>query len=410
MATSTETEPHAGYGMISDDEREEILKEIESSVRPGRAAIEPAGRRGGGAALPLAVNAAALILVAAALILIPGFYDLGERRLVGEAEPEAAAGDLYRALRLESDERIQERDETIGSLQSKYSQVLGERESLRRDFDRRVDVRAGQLEAELRAELDVERLSLIASGAAEAVAEARLRELEERLQAQRRSELADFSARLQAEISEKDRSLAEAQARFVDELQRRTDPLKAEIELLTAREGSRAQAQRDLLSRNESLRRELEKAKADYAAELAAMTGELRDVRAEADRLRGRESARRAQEERLGALLIRYTAAPAPAVAAGPQPGALELLQAKVDTRALLASEPVKSAYPGLAERLDRYFEYYEAEYRRQGRAAALRETSEIVEGLAARREPRGLSQGDAELRRFMEALKAALR
>jgi len=412
VAAIAGNELNAASGMISDDEREEILKDIEKSVHVNRAMLEPATSSGTkGTALPIAVNAGALLLIALAVLFVPGLYDIDERRLVGDGGPNSAgASELFRALRREADEQILEREETIESLQFQYFQVRSERESLQRDFEQRLSARAGVLESELRAALDTERQRLSASGVTEASADARLRELEARLQAQRQSELAAFSARLQAETAEKDRSLAEAQSRYNDELKQRTDPLKAEIDRLTALGNAQASEQQSLAVRNEALRRELEKAQAERSAEAAALRRELQDSKALAERLQAQESARKAQMERLTALLRRYAAAPSSAPSARAQASMLELLQAKVDTRALLASEPVKSANPGLAERLDRYFEDYEDEYRRQGRAAALSEAAEIIDSLIARRDPRGLSAGDAELKRFMEKLQALMK
>jgi chromosome segregation ATPase len=398
--------------MISDDEREEILKEIERSVHVGRAKLEAAKGSGvSGALLPFAVNAGALLLVALAVLFVPGFYDIDERRLVSDGGPNSVgASELFRALRREADEQIQEREETIESLQYQFLQVRSERESLQKDFEQRLSARAGELESQLRAALDSERQRLSASGVADAAADARLRELETRLQAERQGELAAFSARLQAETAEKDRSLAEAQARYDDELKRRTDPLMAEIDRLTAQGSAQAAERQGLAARYDSLLRELEKAQADRSAETAALRKDLQDTKALAERLQAQESARKVQVERLNALLRRYAASPAPSPSASAQAGMLELLQAKVDTRALLATEPVKASNPGLAERLDRYFEDYEDEYRSQGRAAALKEAGEIIDSLIARRDPRNLSAGDAELRRFMEKLQALIK
>lgn len=417
MAPGTDTRPNEDGGILDEAEREEILKEIEAGIRPKRAAAEPA-RRGGhrGAILPLAANAGAIILVVLAAFVVPGLYDIDERRLVGEAGAgPAAAGELVRAIRHEAEEQIQEREETIESLRRQYLQIRGERESLRRDFDKALGEKADELEARMRLALDAERARLGASGAAEAVVAARLRELEAGMQAQRRDELEAFAAGLRSARDEKDRSLAEAQARYDEELRRRTDPLRAEIERLSASGSAQEAERRDLEARYQALRLEYDKAAAERSAETASLNAALREAKASAERLGAQEAARLARLERLDALVSRYTAASssrplATASQAAAQATALELLQAKLDTRAMLAAEPAKSANPGLGERLDRYFEYFEVEYRRQGRAAALAEASEVVDSLVARREPRGLAAGDAELRRFMDSLRSILR
>lgn len=417
MAPRTDIGPNDGGGILDEAEREEILKEIEARVRPRRAEAEPA-RRGGyrGAFLPLAANAGALLLVVLAAFAVPGLYDIDERRLVGEAGAgPAAAGELVRVIREEAEEQIQEREETIESLRGQFLQVRGERESLRRDFDKALGAKADELEAQMRLALDAERARLGATGAAEAVVAARLREIEAEMQARRQAELEAFTAGLRSATEEKDRSLAEAQARYDEELRRRTDPLRAEIERLAAQGSAQESERRDLEGRYQALRLEYEKAAAEHSAETASLSAALREAKASAERLGAQEAARLARLERLDALVSRYTAASSSrplttAAQAQAQATSLELLQAKLDTRALLAAEPAKSANPGLGERLDRYFEYFEGEYRRQGRAAALSEASEVVDSLVARREPRGLAAGDAELRRFMETLRSILR
>lgn len=416
VALGTDAKANTDGGLLDEAEREEILKEIEASVRPRRAVSETA-RRGGyrGAILPLAANAGALLLVALAAFIVPGLYDIDERRLVGEAGAgPAAAGELVRALRQEAEEQIQERDETIESLRGQYLQIRGERESLRRDFDRALGAKADELEAQMRAALDAERARLRISGADEAAVAARLGQIEAAMQAQRRAELETFAAGLRSATEERDRRLAEAQARYDDELRRRTDPLKAEIERMAARGSAQEAERRELEARYQALRLEFDKAAAERSAETASLSAALREAKAQLERLEAREGGRLARLERLDALLRSYAAATSrpltPAAQAALQATALELLQAKVDTRALLAADPVRSGNPGLGERLDRYFEYFESEYRRQGRAAALSEAIELVDSLVARREPRGLAAGDAELRRFMETLRSILR
>lgn len=416
MAPGTDTGPKDGGGLLDEAEREEILKEIEASVLPKRAAAEPA-RRGGyrGAVLPIAANAGALLLVVLSAFIVPGLYDIDERRLVAAAGAEpAAAVELVRAIRQEAEERIQDREETIETLRGQYLRIRGERESLRRDFDRALQAKSEELEARMRVALDDERARLGASGAAEAAVTARLRALESELQAQRQAELEAFAAVLRSATEERDRSLAEAQARYDEELRRRTEPLRAEIERLAARGSAQESERRDLEARYRALRLEFDKAAAERSAETASLTAALREAQASAERLGAQEAARLARLERLDALVRSYAAGPSRPLTAASQASAqataLELLQAKVDTRALLAAEPAKGANPGLGERLDRYFEYFEGEYRRQGRAAALAEAAEVVESLAASREPRGLAAGDAELRRFMETLRSILR
>ncbi|TFG79556.1 MAG: hypothetical protein E4H20_11875, partial [Spirochaetales bacterium] len=362
-STRNDSIPAGNGGMISEDERREILEEIEESVRVKREPLAPTSARGSnGAALPLAVNIGALILVALTVFLVPGFYNISERRLVDpEMETAGGAVEFFRALRHEADLEIQEQEQTIETLQQQYVQVKAEREALRKDFDRQLQGRADELETGLKATLDAERARLAASGQTEAASQARLAELQATLQAERSRELEAFSVRLQEEADKRDKELSDTQARFNDELRQRTEPLKAEIERLSSIDASQRLASQDLARRYESLRRESAAKQAELIAETETLRLQLYEAKAIAKRLEPQQDARRTLLERLEILARSYASAP---IGSGhqamEQATMLMLLQAKVDTRALLAAEPLRSSHPGLAERLDEYFRNYE--------------------------------------------------
>lgn len=416
------TEPVAGSSTdtslpssISEEERRDTLQEIEELIRSGHRPIGDGKKLhpgAGGAVLPAVVIAASLALMGAGFLILPRLYDRDEARMVLPAEVGPGGGaELFRALREEAGQQIEEREKTIGELRTQYDRARTERETLKREFDARLADRARELEAGIAAELEAERQRLAASGLTEAAAAARLKEFQDRQERERQAELAAFQARLAAEAAERDRQLAAAAARYNEELQRSTDPLKAEIARLTSERRGSEEAQRQLERRYDETLTEAARARKDYEDRIAVLERRLRDADAQVARLSAAETRRASARDRVNALLRTARGEPArTASRLGDQELLLDLLKAKAEVRALLAEEPAKTARPGLAERLDRYFETFEGEYRSQGRKQGLSEAAEAAESAASGRPVRSLPAGDPDLVKFLETLRDLLR
>lgn len=403
------------FTSIPGEELQDTLREIEELVRAGHRPIgdaekPPAGTSG--AVLPVIVIAVSLTLMGAGILVLPRLYARTEARMA--AMPEAGPGataELFRALREEAGQQIEEREKTIGELRTQYDRARSERETLKREFDARLAARAKELEAGVAAELEAERRRLAAEGLTEAAVAARLKEFQDRQERERKAELEAFQARLAAEAAERDRQLAAAAARYNEELQRSTDPLKAEIARLTSERRGSEEAQRQLERRYDEAVAEAARTRKNFEDRIAALERRLRDADAQVARLTAAESRRAAARDRVDALLRIARGEPArTASRSGDQELLLDLLKAKAEVRALLAEEPAKSSRPGLAERLDRYFETFEGEYRSQGRKQGLSEAAEAAESVSEARPARGLPAGDPDLVRFLERLRDLLR
>ncbi len=113
---------------------------------------------------------------------------------------------------------------------------------------------------------------------------------------------------------------------------------------------------------------------------LSDARGQLEEVR------RGRESTAAVDRRLLQALAAQRTAASGAAAAAdGTEPSREELLnlvQAKLKTKEIIGSEPVRSQNPGLYEKLNRYFEEFEKISKQEGRRAGMREVSGSLDRL----------------------------
>jgi hypothetical protein len=409
--------PAGSNEVVPTDERDEILREIENNIRASREAIVQEGKTGSrGLLFPVAVNAGALILLAAAVLFVPRLFDVSERRLV---DPDTANSTevvgLFRALRQEADEQLQERQAAIESLQQQYGKVRDEREALRRDFDSRLKEKADALQDELKLALETERQRLNASGLADVAAEAKLRELETRLQAERAATIEAYSTRLQSETAERERQLAAAQTRFSEDLRQKTDPLAAEIEKLRAQGKLQQAAQEDLARRYEAARAEITALQSGHTQEVESLRRDLQESRKAADTLQSRlqsaEASKAALRDRLETLTRRYTSTdPLPRGADTKRSARIELLAAKVEVREILATEPLKSTHPGLGEKLDNFFLDAEEAYREEGRKTGLAEASGIVDSLVTQRTPPALTGGGPEAQRFLESLRQLLK
>lgn len=400
---------------MPEDERRDTLREIEELIRAGHRPIGTGKKLhpgASGAILPAIVIAASLALMGAGILILPRLYDRDEARMVLPAEAGPGGGaELFRALKEEAGQQIEEREKTIGELRVQYDRARTERETLRREFDSRLADRARELEAGIAAELEAERRRLAAEGLTEAAVAARLKEFQDRQERERQAQLEAFQSRLAAEAAERDRQLAAAAARYNEELQRSTDPLKAEITRLTAERRGSEEARLQLQRRYDEALAESARARKDYEDRIAVLERRLRDADALTARLSAAETRHAAARDRVDALLRTARGEPLrTASRSGDQELLLDLLKAKAEVRALLAEEPAKSARPGLAERLDRYFETFEGEYRSQGRKQAFSEAAEAAESAAAGRPARGLPAGDPDLVRFLEKLRDLLR
>jgi chromosome segregation ATPase len=143
--------------------------------------------------------------------------------------------------------------------------------------------------------------------------------------------------------------------------------------------GSLDQIQREMRDSEQALRR--------VQDELRQAQSRLGQQNREISRLQSAAASREALLQQLRDLRSRYASIQAgrAAAAAANQERVLELLEVKVKVRQALATEPIKSASPGLYEALEEYLQAYGQEQQQLGREAALAEVAAVLEGLTRR-------------------------
>lgn len=223
---------------IGSDERAEVLQQIEDLTRRrarGPGASEPAARRSG-ALLPVMVDLAALLVLAAGTLLLLAVFDRRQETIVSDtARVLSTEARVVRAVREEARDRLAAKDREIGDIEARLGEVSRERERILADLEARVSRRAKELEAEMGAELEALRGELRRTGAAERDIEAELAALTAKKQRELDTVLATFREEARRQVEERERAAAELNVRLSATL----EAARAERQALEAAYGRR---------------------------------------------------------------------------------------------------------------------------------------------------------------------------
>ena len=485
-----------GEGFL-EGERQEVLDQLNEMLERERARTRPEPvpfhARRKGVMLPLLVNGAALLLLAAGTVFLFAYFNRREESLAAARVETGGEGRLIEAIRQEAARQLQEKDLQLVEFRTRYGALNREIAELKSTLEDRLRGEAQGFDAVLESSLVESRQKLEAQGLTRTAVERRLREMEAALRAEQNARIEALKQQAAAALQEKEalrsdwlqqysRTLRQARAerdelerslqarlqaleteavqkygalqaeneRLAAELERlraaapaatppaavhadnaRLEAFRLEAERLEAARQAAAQADRRLqagdaegarrlyqaaLARVPELERShqrllqlepppspppaanpapaaagpsAEEVRAAAAAE--ARTRELErslaEARGQAEQYRRElENAAAADRRLVQALAAQRSAAAAGASAGeGPEPSREELLglvQAKLKTKEIVGSEPVRSQNPGLYEKLNRYFEEFEKISKQEGRRAALREVAGSLDRL----------------------------
>jgi hypothetical protein len=241
----------AGESGISREEREEILAQIDEAVAKTRAPAGAAdlaykGERSG-AVLPLVVNAAAVLVIAAGALLFSWFSDRREESLTRRPSPILTAeGRIVGAVKRESEERLAGKDREITDIQGKLAEIGGQLETLKSESAGTIRTREEQLRAALAAELASEREKLAKGGASAASIDQQVQLIEDRKTRELASALAAFRSQADAELAKKETAINAQFSSYQQSLeQARTEKARLEAEMSAQRADLLAKAQGD---------------------------------------------------------------------------------------------------------------------------------------------------------------------
>ncbi len=189
---------------IREADRERILEEIEREVSGTRTPVTPEllafTPRRRGSALPIAVNLAAVAVMAAGIY---GAIWLSQQReqaaAVATTTLTTAEGKLLEALKQESEEQLAGKDQEIADIRGKLAGLDQDRERLRTESDARISAKEQELADSMAKTLEAERQKLLASGLSEEAVTKRLADVESSIRAAADRELAEFRQQAEAE-------------------------------------------------------------------------------------------------------------------------------------------------------------------------------------------------------------------
>jgi chromosome segregation ATPase len=268
---------------ISSEEREQVLKQIESAIAENRAprgvdlSVLPSVKKG--LLFPLLINLAALVLIAAGVLFLFRYFELRKENItLRHTSYVSTEGTLIQTLKQETETRLQAKEEEIASIQARLQTVDQERQALKLGLEAELETRESELRRELKEELSRERDRLVALGTSEARINNHLLELETRQQDSIQREIADYRRQLDAQLRQKEQELLESQRlaqEALEQANRDRDELQAELRR-QAREKSAAEQR--LAELNTRLQAE-NLLKAQSAAVFASLQDHLREQR-----------------------------------------------------------------------------------------------------------------------------------
>lgn len=210
---------------ISADDQKDILQTIENVVTQNKIATTPedfvvrAVKRG--VLFPLVVIAAAVVAMVAGGAAFYFLFQQGQTKIVrGTLGTITAEGQLIQAVRQEADQRLQEKNEQINSIQDRLADIDRQRQDLQSNMDTKVSQRERELRAQMATALDAEKSRLEKEGLSKTAIALRMQELEKQRNAQLQRQLETFRGQAEAQRLLAEKNLKTLQADFEANLAR----------------------------------------------------------------------------------------------------------------------------------------------------------------------------------------------
>lgn len=260
---------------LSDEEREEVARAMNAALGHNQLSVDSGTftikARKKGYLLPLLVNLAAILVVAAGVLLfsrlfaLKGEADIRQLQLVSSGE-----GRLLETLRKEADANMASKNREIMDIQGRLEEVAREREKLSAGLESRLAEKEALLRQDLEAELARERKRLAASGLSQDEIASRLETVKKQVEDKSRQELVAYRARMDQEIRALEDDLGQREAQYQTlldtarqdrtRLQRESqDRIKAMEDQLAAREAENRQALGQADERLKAAREEMQR-------------------------------------------------------------------------------------------------------------------------------------------------------
>ena len=206
------------------DERETIYKEIDRSISSGRLRIgnntfsfEP---EKSDIRLPILVNGIAFLLIIGLSLLFYNYFNRVETFIVAESESIVSAESaLVETLKEESEQRLNEKEQEIRSIQNRLEEMRRQQQTLKLTSQEEVARIEEELRSVFESELESERIKLQSEGFTTSYIEKKLQELEVQKDIEFNRQIQDLHTRLEEEQLTRDNEISDLISFYEENLQ-----------------------------------------------------------------------------------------------------------------------------------------------------------------------------------------------
>jgi hypothetical protein len=282
---------------ISPEERERILREIETAIDESRTSETAdlytlrADKRGW--LFPLLINLAAVLLLSTGVILLIRYFELRRDSItLRRSSYLSVEGTLIQTLKQESKIKLQAKEEEIASIQEKLQAVDQGRQALKLSLEADLAAKEQELSRQMEAELETEKQRLLSLGTSNAGIANQLRALERRQALSIDREIEQYKSQLDAQLREKEEELLQSQRLARQALDQANQDRELLLAELRQQESERRAAEIRLAELSARMQRERiistspsdagsSTAMAALEAELAVKTEEVADLQSQ---------------------------------------------------------------------------------------------------------------------------------
>ncbi len=222
MSTIDEAALAAESG-ISPEDQKEILREIEQVATQNRIVTKAEDfvvkslKRG--VLFPTLVIGAAVLALAAGAVLFYVLFQQGESRIIrGAAGTITVEGQLIEAVRRDADNKIQEKNLEINSIQVRLQDIDKQRQDLQSNMDARVAEKEAALKTAMDATIQAERDRLTKEGLTQKAIDQRLQQLQAQENVKLQRDLAAYRKTAEADRAQAEQNLKTLQQNYTDQL------------------------------------------------------------------------------------------------------------------------------------------------------------------------------------------------
>ncbi len=204
--------PRSDASDISVQERDAMLAQIEKVVVAARAPLTPALQdytpQREGILFPIALNIAAVAVIAAAAVFFSLFFNRQELALTGGAGTTLTGEKaLVSTIRREAEDTIRSKDAEIGGIQGALTLTTQRLGALQADSDAQVKKKEVELRAAFDQQLAAEKTRLSGQGASAASVDSQLAIVRDQLQKSYDTSLAAYRQQMSADLARKEAAL-----------------------------------------------------------------------------------------------------------------------------------------------------------------------------------------------------------